>query len=821
MSMVTTVSREIGGQTLSMETGKVAGQANGAVVLRYGDTVILVTAVSPGRPREGIDFFPLTVDYEERLYAVGRIPGSFFRREGRPTTEAILDARLTDRPLRPMFPKGFRNEVQVIITVLSADQENDPDVIGTVGASAALCISDIPFDGPISSVRIGRINDQFIVNPTFSQRAECSLDLIVASSRDAIVMVEAGANELSEETVLEAILFAHQTNQQLIELQLELVRQVGRAKIDWQTPAENTEIAEAVAQHMAGKMGELLAVAKDERSDLLYQRQKELAEAFTGRFEPKDLNAALDGLMKKTVRSAILNDARRPDGRALDEIRPISVEVGVLPRTHGSGLFTRGQTQILTVATLGSTAMEQKLDTLAPDDSKRYMHHYNFPPFSVGEARRIGQPGRREIGHGALAERALEPVIPPVDEFPYVLRLVSETLSSNGSSSMGSVCGSTMALMDAGVPIKAPVAGVAMGLIMGEGGHFAVLTDIAGLEDHFGDMDFKVAGTRQGVTAIQMDIKIKGLSEDVLRTALAQARDGRLFILDKMAEAISEPRPEMSKYAPRMYRVQIPVDKIGAVIGPGGRMIRSIIEETKATIDIQDDGTVFIGSTNEDGARRAMTIIENMTRDPEVGQTFTGKVTRVINFGAFVELAPGKEGLVHISELAEDRVERVEDVVKPGDEITVMVTDIDNLGRINLSRRAVLTGDTAPRPREDGGGRGGFGPGGGGDRGPRGGGGGDRGGRGGFGGDRGPRGGGGDRGPRSFDRDSDRGGRPAGPSRGGYSGGFQERPRPERAPERPQAPVSSNPRPPRPEADEGSRPGGGPGPRPPFGGPRR
>ncbi len=825
---VQTVTTELAGRTLTLETGRIAGQANGAVTIRFGDTVLLATATSTGRPREGIDFFPLTVDYEERLYAVGRIPGSFFRREGRPGTEAILDARLTDRPLRPLFPKGFRNEVQVIITVLSADQENDPDTFGTVAASAALAISDIPFDGPVSSVRIGYLDGAYIISPTFEQRSRSELDLVVASTRDAVVMVEAGANQLSEATILGGILKAHEVNGQVIALQQELVALAGQPKRAWQAPAAAAaepaaeaatkgrsrkkadgdgatppaaalSIVDAVAAQMAGKMDDLLAVAKDERSELLYQRQQELATALGDQYEPKALNAALDALMKKAVRKAILEEDRRPDGRRMDEIRPITCEAGILPRTHGTGLFTRGMTQVLTIATLGSASMEQKLDTLSPEDTKRYIHHYNFPPFSVGEVRRIGSPGRRDIGHGALAERALEPVIPPSEEFPYTLRLVSETLSSNGSSSMASVCGSTLALMDAGVPIKAPVAGVAMGLVMGDDGNFKVLTDIAGLEDAFGDMDFKVAGTREGVTAIQMDIKIKGLSEDVLRTALEQARVGRLFILDRMAETLAEPRGELSKYAPRMFRITIPVEKIGTVIGSKGATIRSIIDETGATIDIEDDGSVFIGASSEESARKAIAIIEGLTKEVEVGQVYTGKVSRILPFGAFIEILPGKDGLVHISELASERVERVEDVVRIGDEVMVVVTEIDNLGRINLSRRALLDGgDGTPRPRredEE------FFPSR--DRGPRGGGGPGRG-RGGYGGggDRGPRGGG-DRGPRPGGPGGDRGPRPGGP--GGDRG------------PRPAPPPSGGDRAPRPAPPSPDRPA----PRPPFGGPRR
>jgi polyribonucleotide nucleotidyltransferase len=700
--MVKTFESTLGGRTLHIETGKVAQQANGSVVLTFGETVLLATATTTIAPREGIDFFPLTIDYEERLYAIGKIPGSFFRREGRPSTPAILAARLTDRPLRPLFPKGYRNDVQVIITILSADQETNPDTLGTIAASAALTISDIPFEGPVSSVRIGRVAGEYIVNPTFSQLDHSDLDLVVASTRDAVVMVEAGAKQVSEDTVLEAISIAHEANQALITLQDEMRATVGKPKRTVIAKTVEPAIIDAVAAAVQDRLAELIAVAKDERSEMLYEIRAELAARFQGQFEPKDVNAALDEVMKAAVRRTILEEGRRPDGRTPDEIRPISCEVGVLPRTHGTGLFTRGQTQCLTIATLGSIGEVQRLDTLSPEETKRYMHHYNFPPFSVGEVRRIGSPGRREIGHGAIGERALEPMIPSEDEFPYALRVVSEILSSNGSTSMAAVCGSTLALMDAGVPLKAPVAGVAMGLVTGEGDRFTVLTDIAGLEDAMGDMDFKVAGTKDGITAIQMDIKIKGITPAVMQAALTQAKQARLFILGKMAEAIAAPRAELSRYAPRMYRMQIPVEKIGAVIGPGGRMIRSIIEETKATIDIEDDGTVFVGATNEESARKAMAIIEGLTKEVERGQIYTGKVVRILPFGAFVEILPGKDGMVHISELADYRVNSVEDVVKLGDEIMVMVTEIDDRGRINLSRRALLEEDGAAPEEADG-----------------------------------------------------------------------------------------------------------------------
>jgi polyribonucleotide nucleotidyltransferase len=684
--------RLLGGKPFIIETGKLAGQANGAVTVRYGDTVALVTATMSPSPREGIDFFPLTVDYEERLYAAGKIPGSFFRREGRPSTEGVLAARLTDRPIRPLFPKGFRNDVQIIITVLSVDREHDPDVLGTVGASAALSISNIPFDGPVAAVRVGYVDGQYVVNPTFSQLKESSLDLVVAGTRDAIMMVEAGAKEVPEDLMLGAIEFGQQQNQLLIDLQDEMIREIGQPKLEFAAPRVRPEVRDEVAAAMEGRLEEILAAVKEERQTGLDQRREELKERFADIFGAEEISMALDEVVKQTVRQSILERGVRPDGRGPTDIRPISCEVGLLPRTHGSGLFTRGQTQVLNIATLGSIGEEQRLDTLSPEETKRFLHHYNFPPYSVGEARPIRAPGRREIGHGALAERALEPVVPPEEEFPYTIRLVSEVLSSNGSTSMASVCAGTLSLMDAGVPIKAPVAGIAMGLVMGEDGSYRVLTDIAGLEDALGDMDFKVAGTAAGITALQMDIKIKGITIDIMDQALRQAREARLFILDKIRETIPEPRRDLSQYAPRMFRIQIPPDKIGSVIGPGGRVIRSIIDETKCTIDIEDDGSVYIGSPDAAMAQKAIEIIEGLTRDVEVGQIYTGRITRIMSFGAFAEILPGKEGLIHISELADYRVPSVEDVVKVGDEVMVMVTEIDSLGRINLSRRAVLEG---------------------------------------------------------------------------------------------------------------------------------
>jgi polyribonucleotide nucleotidyltransferase len=786
MPEIRTFSCEFGGKTLSIEHGRVAGLAGGAVLVRYGDTTVLCTATMARTPRPGMDFFPLTIDFEEKMYAAGKIPGSFFRREARPSTEAILSARLTDRPLRPLFPKGMRNDVQIVITVLSVDKENDPDVLGTVGASAALSISDAPFAGPVSSCRVGYIDGKYVVNPTFQQLEESQIDIVVAGTRNAIMMVEAGANEAPEDIILGAMEFAQEQNQILIKLQDELVAALKPVKWEFNPAKLPEELKAKVFADLAGNVDEFLALAKDERQGALDDHKAKLVVKYGEEYGEQAVGEALDAFVKKTVRESILKDDRRPDGRHSKEVRTITCEAGILPRVHGTGLFTRGQTQVLSVTTLGGVGDAQRLDTLSPIESKRYMHHYNFPPYSVGETGRMGGAGRREIGHGALAERALLPVLPGVEEFPYTIRVVSEVLSSNGSTSMGSVCGSTLSLMDAGVPIAAPVAGVAMGLIMGEDGNYKVLTDIAGLEDNMGDMDFKVAGTEEGITALQMDIKIQGIPMSVMRDAVAQARVGRMFIMDKMLQTLPEPRPEMSPYAPRMYRLQIDPQKIGTVIGPGGRVIRSIIEETGCTVDIEDDGSVFIGATNEESARKAIDIIEGMTKDVEVGAIYTGRVARIMNFGAFVEIAPGKDGLVHISELADFRVPSVEDVVSVGDEVTVMVTEVDSMGRINLSRRAVLAGETDPAAvvarqkaeRESRPDRGG--PPRGGDRGGgRGGGGGYRGGGGGGGGGgyRGGGGGGGAGGPaRSADgglrdRRPNRGEGPPGPPKPPFQGG--------------------------------------------------
>ena len=857
--MAIKVETEIGGQTLSMETGKLAEQADGAVVLRYGDTVVLATAVS-AEPREGIDFFPLTVDYEERMYAAGKIPGGFIKRESRPSEAAILAMRLTDRPIRPLFPKGYKNDVQVVLTVLSADQENDPDILAVNGASAALSVSSIPFLGPVGAVRVGRIDGQFVANPTTSQLENSDMDLVVAGTRDAIMMVEAGAKILPEAVMLDAITWGHNELQKSIEIQEKLVANSGTPKrmpfigpkadsivklgralsqkgaefvvLDVETTAMKPEqgyivdiaalrvrdgavvdrfeslvnpgrsiighqvhgltdddvSSAATAAEVLPKFVEWVGnapvvahnVAFDlpfvlrhlpndvewapsaiyDTLELAYQlypdaggyKLADLMRFLFGKDHPAahrampdaeataelfisltenlverldavraDIAAEvrrgkeaynraeqgqaledvrrrhgigaplMDVLTKASARELVLSENIRIDGRDTTTIRPISVEVGVLPRTHGSGLFTRGQTQALSIATLGPSSDVQRLDTISPETEKRYLHHYNFPPYSVGESRPMRGPGRREIGHGALAERALMPVLPAVDEFPYVIRVVSEVVSSNGSTSMASTCGSTLALMDAGVPISAPVAGAAMGLITDpDTNRYAVLTDITGKEDAYGDMDFKVAGTAEGVTALQMDIKVPGITAEILRDALEQARTARLFILGKMTEVISASRSELSPYAPRITTIKIPIDKIRDVIGAGGKVIRQITAETGTQINVEDDGTIQIAAVDGEAAEKAVRWIEGLTRDVEVGKEYLGKVTRIMNFGAFVEILPGKEGLVHISQLADYRVARVEDVVTIGDELMVVVTEIDRMGRVNLSRRAAM-----------------------------------------------------------------------------------------------------------------------------------
>ncbi|MFN8533705.1 MAG: polyribonucleotide nucleotidyltransferase [Dehalococcoidia bacterium] len=689
--MIHRVEREIGGRTLSLEAGRFAEQANGAVTVQYGDTVVLVTVVMGKNPREGIDFFPLTVDYEERQYAVGRIPGGFIRREGRPSQDATLAARLTDRPLRPLFNKQIRNEVQIVTTVMSADRENLPDILSIIGASAALSISDIPFDGPVSGTRVGLVDGTLMLNPTSSDLMRSKLDLTVAGTKSAVLMVECGASEVAERAMIEAIRFGQEANQAVIELQEELVRAAGKAKLEVKLAAAPEALAGEVDRVLAGRLPNALHNAvKAEREDATNALRSEVVEQLSASFDSKMIHSAFDAALEAQLTRDILEDGRRPDGRTSTQIRPISTEVRLLPRVHGSGLFTRGQTQVLSTVTLGSVSDQQDLDGLGLQESRRFMHHYNFPPFSTGETGRVGAPRRREIGHGALAERALEAVIPEAERFPYTIRVVSEVLSSNGSTSMASVCAGTLALLDAGVPIKAPVAGVAMGLIMGEAGKYAILTDIQGVEDAFGDMDFKVAGTEKGITALQMDIKIKGITLEIMERALAQARDGRMFILGKLREAITAPREEVSPFAPRMTTIQINPEKIRFLIGPGGKTIRGLTDKYKVSIDVDDDGKVVVGSTNEDNAVAAIKEIEALTRDVVVGDIYQGRVTRLTSFGAFVEILPGKEGLVHISELAPYRVATVEEVVKEGDEVTVKVSEIDRMGRINLSRRAVM-----------------------------------------------------------------------------------------------------------------------------------
>ena len=690
---------EIGGRNLIIETGKLAIQANAAVTVTYGETVVLVTGCVADRPREGVDFLPLTVDYEERLYAAGKIPGGFIRREGRPSQEATLTSRLTDRPLRPLLPKEWRRDIQLIITVLSADQENDPDILALIGSSAVLSMSEVPFAGPVGAVHVGYINDELVLNPTLIELESSKLDLVVASTRDAVVMVEADASEISEETMLRAVEFGHEANQAIIRMQEELQQACGKPKEE--APASikaSPEAAAAVSPVLDARLDQALYQSeKPHREQALSELKTDIIDQFGEQFPAEELMAAFEQAVRTKIRSNILERGQRPDGRDVHEVRSLRCEAGLLPRTHGSALFSRGLTQVLTIATLGSVKKEQMLDGLGIEESKRFIHHYNFPPFSTGEVRRIGSPGRREIGHGALAERALLPVLPRDEDFPYTIRLVSEVLSSNGSTSMASVCASSMSLMDAGIPITRAAAGIAMGLVTGEGGRYVVLTDLEGIEDAYGDMDFKVAGTTEGITAVQMDTKLHGLSLEIIRTALDQARPARSFILDTMQQTISASRADVSRYAPHMYKMQVSTDKIGTVIGPGGKTIRSIIDETKTTIDIDDSGLVIIGATDEAAARHAMEIIENLTRDVEVGGIYTGKVTRLLSFGAFVEILPGKEGMVHISELANYRVPSIEDEVKVGDEITVKVIKNED-GKIGLSRKAVF--ENAPQTNE-------------------------------------------------------------------------------------------------------------------------
>ena len=691
------VEMQLGGRTLVLETGRLAKQANAAVMVRYGDTAVLCTVTASSEPKD-LDFFPLTVNYEERLYAVGKIPGGFIKREGRPSEKAILSSRLTDRPIRPLFPEGFRNDVQVLNLVMSVDQDCSPEIAAMIGTSASLSISDVPFSGPIGGVAVGRVNGQFVVNPTQAQQEVSDLYLVVAGTKDAIMMVEAEANELPEEVMLEAIMFGHEEIRSIVATIEELVKVAGKEKMQVKLHAVNETVNAEVRAFAEERLVQAVRIAeKHARQEAIDAINSETVTNFTEQYleTPEllgDVKEVLHDIVKEEVRRLITHDKVRPDGRKLDEIRPIECDTALLPRTHGSGLFTRGQTQALSVCTLGALGDVQILDGIDPTETKRFMHHYNFPPFSVGEARPLRAPGRREIGHGALGERALSKVIPGETEFPYTIRLVSEVIESNGSTSQASICASTLAMMDAGVPIKAPVAGVAMGLIK-DGEHVSILTDIQGMEDHLGDMDFKVAGTPEGVTAVQMDIKIDGIDRSILQQALEQARVGRMFILGKMTEVISKPRTSLSQYAPKIIIININPDKIRDVIGAGGKIINKIIEETGVKIDIEQDRRVFIASSDEAMIQKARGIIEGIVKEVIVGEIYVGTVKRIEKFGAFVEILPGKDGLVHISQLSTERVGKVEDVVAIGDTVTVKVTEIDQQGRVNLSRKAILTAE--------------------------------------------------------------------------------------------------------------------------------
>jgi polyribonucleotide nucleotidyltransferase len=693
--MSTFYEATVGDQSIKIEAGKLAGQAGGAVTVRSGDTMVLVTATASSAGREGTNFLPLTVDYEERLYAAGKIPGGFFKREGRPTEQAILLCRLTDRSLRPLFDRKLRSDLQVIITALSADQEHYLDILSVIGASAALSISDIPFNGPIGAVRVGQVDGRLVFNATASEMEDSTLDLRLAGTSEGVVMVEAGAHEVSEDTIVEAITLGHQAMQEVIDVQKRMAEEIGKPPGEFVYEQIDDEVVGAVHSWGDGKVWAAMdgVGSKKELGQALDGLHTELMEKLGEKYPVEQLESVFDDLVKQDIRRGVLSDSRRLDGRDTKTVRPINCEVGLLPRAHGSGLFSRGETQVMGIATLGTASDEQILDGLGTEESKRFMHHYNFPPYSTGEVRFLRAPKRREIGHGALAETALSAVLPTAEEFPYTIRLVSEVMSSNGSTSMASVCAGTLALMDAGVPIKSPVAGMAMGLIADDDRRL-VLTDIMGKEDAIGDMDFKVAGTRQGVTALQMDIKVSKIDPTLLREALLQAKEARVYALDRMAETISESREDLSPYAPRITLIKIDVDKIGLVIGPGGKTIRKIIEETGVKIDVEDDGTVLVASTDAEGSRKAVEMIEALTEEPEIGKIYTGTVRRVTDFGAFVEILPGTDGLVHVSQLADYHVPSVEDVVRVGDEIMVMVVDIDAEDKIRLSRRAVLEGWT-------------------------------------------------------------------------------------------------------------------------------
>ncbi len=682
---------EVAGRKLSLEFGKVAELANGSVIVRYGDTVVMTAATASAKPRDGIDFFPLSIDYEERMYAVGKIPGSFLKREGRPSENAILTARVIDRPMRPLFPKDLRNDVSIVSTVMSVEQDNAPEFCAMIGSSAAVSVSDIPFNGPIAAVYVGLVDGEFVINPTVEQRERSDLNLTVAGSLQKVVMIEAGANEVPEDTMFDAIMFAHEEIKKICEFIKGIQDEIGKPKFEYEHIVVNEEIFDDIAAFATDKVKAALdtddKTVRDERLKVVYEEvyahfeEKYPAEEFA-----QDIEDALYKLQKTVVRRWLLDEGKRVDGRAIQQLRPLASEVGLLPRAHGSGLFKRGQTQVLTVATLGALGDSQIIDGLDNEEYRRYIHHYNFPSYSVGETKPSRGPGRREIGHGALAVRALVPVIPSEEEFPYAIRLVSEVLSSNGSTSQGSICGSTLALMDAGVPIKAPVAGISVGLVT-EGERFITVLDIQGLEDFFGDMDFKVAGTKKGITAIQMDLKIDGLTPEIIKNALTETRDARYYILDEvMLKAIAEPRDEVSQYAPKVIHIEIPVDKIRDVIGSGGKVIQKIVADTGAKIDIEEDGRVFISAPNAEMGEAARKIIEGIVKEPEIGEVYDGKVVRIMDFGAFVEFLPGKDGLVHISKLDKARVEKVEDVVKIGDDIKVQVIEIDKMGRINLKR---------------------------------------------------------------------------------------------------------------------------------------
>jgi len=695
------VELDIGdGKVISLETGRVARQAGGSVIVRLGDTMVLATATASDTPRENIDFFPLLVDFEEKLYAAGKIPGGFFKREGRPTENAILTARRVDRPIRPLFPKGFRHDVQIVVTPLSVDQENPPDILAIIGASAALSVSEIPFNGPIGTVRVGKVGDKFIVNPTMQQMEESDLDLVVAGTKEAIMMIEAGCEEVSEDDVLKAIEFGHKTIKGIIKLQEDLVSAAGKKKREFELYFPDPKIKSYVEERFGGKISGAMKLADkfSQKAEVEKIKKQIVDEIKSGtgaelkavlEKKPFDVGNVAADIEKKTIRDMILKDGKRIDGRKAQDIREINCEVGTLPRAHGSAIFTRGDTQVLTVATLGGAGEEQRIEGLEPEEwRKRYMHHYNFPAFSVGEVRPLRGPGRREIGHGALAERALLPVIPSDEKFPYTIRLVSEVLGSNGSTSMASTCGSTLALMDAGVPIDDAVSGISVGLIK-DGGKEILLTDIMGIEDHYGDMDFKVTGTKKGITAIQVDLKINGLSSALIKGALSEAKRARDYILGKMNSALAAPRKELSQYAPRIAMLIIPVDKIGLVIGPQGKTIRKITEETGVEINIEDDGKVCITSPDGAAIEAARKRVEGLTAEPKIGEIYFGKVTRLMNFGAFVEILPNKEGLLHISQISQRRINKVDDVLKVGDSVLVKLVEIDDMGRLNLSKKAI------------------------------------------------------------------------------------------------------------------------------------